>query len=58
MEKIQNNLENDQKKRNRSVIFTKFVMDREEAPYDFVITIEIDKNPNSLSKENICDQIK
>jgi hypothetical protein len=33
-------------------------MDREEAPYDFVITIEIDKNPNSLSKENICDQIK
>ena len=55
-ENIQNNLENDHKKRKNTVLFTKFMMEREESPYDFQIVIE--KDTNSLSKENICDQIK
>ena len=55
MESIQINLGSDKKKRNKSFSFTKFMMEKEEAPYDFIINVKKNENPSSLSTNDIRD---
>ena len=46
MEYIQTKFVRDKKKRNKSVAFIKFMMEKEEAPFDFSIAIKKNQNPS------------
>jgi hypothetical protein len=55
MEYIQTKFLNDKKKRNKSVEFIKFMMEKEEAPYYFSMTIKKNNKYNLLSTDDIRD---
>ena len=58
MDNIQYKFRNDKKKRNKSVAFIQFIMEKEDAPFEFSIAIKKNENPNSLSIKCINDLIQ